>query len=82
MFGVTVYSALRKLLPLPDGQPLAVIGAGGLGLMAIQAAKALGAPPIVAIDVSSEKRDVARWLGAAAVIDPGAADVMYNRSSN
>ncbi len=71
--GGTGYSALRKQLPLPAGQPLAVIGAGGLGLMAIQTAKALGAPPVVAVDVAAEKRDVALRLGATAAIDPGAA---------
>ncbi len=76
--GVTVYSALRKLLPLAPDQPLVIIGAGGLGLMAIQAAKAMGAPPIIAVDVSSEKRDVARRLGATDVIDPGATGARQN----
>jgi D-arabinose 1-dehydrogenase-like Zn-dependent alcohol dehydrogenase len=70
--GLTVYSALRKLMPVADDQPLLIVGVGGLGLMAIQVAKAIGAPPIIAVDVSSEKRETAMQLGAAATIDPNA----------
>jgi D-arabinose 1-dehydrogenase-like Zn-dependent alcohol dehydrogenase len=68
--GITVYSALRKLMPAAGGQPLLVVGVGGLGLMAIQVAKAIGAPPVIAVDVSPAKRETARQLGAASTIDP------------
>jgi propanol-preferring alcohol dehydrogenase len=72
--GITVYSALKKILPLPAGQPAVIIGAGGLGLMAIQLCKAMRARPPIAVDVSPEKREAAQRLGAAAAVDPEAPD--------
>jgi D-arabinose 1-dehydrogenase-like Zn-dependent alcohol dehydrogenase len=76
--GLTVYSALRKLLPAAGNQPLLIVGAGGLGLMAIQVAKAVRAPPIIAIDVAADKRAAAMQLGAKAAIDPNAPDAKAN----
>jgi len=72
--GVTVYSALGKLAPLtPDDQVL-LVGAGGLGLMAIKIARALGNPTIIAADIDATKRAAALEAGAAHAIDPGAPD--------
>ncbi|MGN6742109.1 MAG: zinc-binding dehydrogenase, partial [Amnibacterium sp.] len=51
------------------GRPLAVYGAGGVGLAAVMGARVAGAEPIVAIDVDPAKLELARELGATHVID-------------
>lgn len=72
--GLTVYSALKKVLPVRSYEWLAVIGCGGLGLSAISIAKGLGVENVVAVDVDAAKLDAARAQGAAAVVDASAAD--------
>jgi Zn-dependent alcohol dehydrogenase len=49
---------------LRAGEDVVVIGAGGVGLNAIQGARIAGARRIVAVDLSAEKLDVARDFGA------------------
>jgi Zn-dependent alcohol dehydrogenase len=51
------------------GASVAVVGCGGVGLSALQAARIEGAAPIVAIDVAPEKLALARELGATHAID-------------
>jgi Zn-dependent alcohol dehydrogenase len=46
------------------GERVAVIGCGGVGLSAIMGAAAVGAAPIVAVDVSQDKLDAALSFGA------------------
>ena len=67
--GITVYSAIRKLTPLPPEEPVVVVGAGGLGLNAIAILRALGHANIVVVDVAAEKRQAALAAGAAKVVD-------------
>lgn len=68
--GLTAYSALRKAGPVSDGEPLMVIGAGGVGLAAIAIAKALhGTGPIVA-ETDEAKHEAARAAGADLVVNP------------
>jgi propanol-preferring alcohol dehydrogenase len=67
--GVTVYSAIRKVMPMPSDKPIVVIGAGGLGLAAIAVLKALGHRAIVSVDLSEEKRQAALAAGATKVVD-------------
>lgn len=67
--GITVYSAIQKVMPLPPDEPLVVVGAGGLGLNAIAILKALGHINIVVVDVSPEKRQAAMAAGAAKAVD-------------
>ncbi len=62
--GVTVYSAINKLMPLSPDEPIVVVGAGGLGLNAIAVLKALGHKRICVVDVSEEKLKAAREEGA------------------
>lgn len=63
--GLTPYHAIASSRGLlQPTSVLAVIGIGGLGHMAVQIAKAIGASTIVAFDVASEKLDLARDLGA------------------
>jgi len=62
--GVTVYSAINKLMPLPPDEPVVLIGAGGLGLQAIAVLRALGHRRICSVDVAQEKLDAATAAGA------------------
>ena len=52
---------------------MAVIGAGGVGLNAIQGAALAGAARIVAVDVSAEKLAAAREFGATDGVAAGPA---------
>ena len=63
--GVTTYRGLKNSRARP-GQFAAIIGAGGLGHIAIQYVKAVGLRPI-AVDVDPAKLDLARRLGAEMV---------------
>jgi D-arabinose 1-dehydrogenase-like Zn-dependent alcohol dehydrogenase len=67
--GLTTYSAVSKLTPIPRDEWVAVLGAGGLGLMAIGMLRALGHERIVAVDIDETKLGAARETGAAAVVD-------------
>ena len=73
--GITVYSAIRKAMPLPPDAPLLVIGAGGLGLSALAVLQALGHRNTIVVDVSAEKRAAALAAGASQVIDGNGEDV-------
>jgi alcohol dehydrogenase, propanol-preferring len=59
----TVWRALLTVGRLEEGDDVAVIGAGGLGLVACQIARAFGRE-VLAIDVSEEKLALAREAGA------------------
>jgi alcohol dehydrogenase/propanol-preferring alcohol dehydrogenase len=67
--GVTVYSAIRKAMPLSPQEAIVVVGAGGLGLNAIAVLKALKHQNIVVVDISAEKRDAALAEGATKAVD-------------
>ena len=60
--GVTSYRALRKA-QVAAGQRVAVFGVGGLGHLAVQIARAMGAE-VFALDVSDDKLAFAREMGA------------------
>ncbi|WP_135466124.1 alcohol dehydrogenase [Crenalkalicoccus roseus] len=62
--GVTVYSAVNKLMPMDPEEPIVLVGAGGLGLNAIAILKALGHRRICIVDVDQKKLDAAREEGA------------------
>jgi L-iditol 2-dehydrogenase len=55
---------------LRPGQSVLVMGAGAIGLLAVQVALALGASPVVACDVVPEKLTLAAALGAETVLLP------------
>jgi len=61
--GLTAYSALKKVGTLHEGDEVVIIGAGGVGMMAIQIAlSALGIDPIV-VDIDDSKLKSAADLG-------------------
>ncbi|MEJ2766707.1 alcohol dehydrogenase AdhP [Photobacterium sp. MCCC 1A19761] len=65
--GVTTYKSL-KVTGVKPGQWVAIVGAGGLGHLAIQYAAAMGMN-VIAIDTGAEKLALARELGATHTID-------------
>ena len=69
--GVTVYSAIAKLMPMEADEWIVVIGAGGLGLNAIAILKALGHRAICAVDYDQGKLDAAMAQGATATVLAG-----------
>lgn len=71
--GVTVYRALKQANVL-DGQRLAVFGIGGLGHVAVQIAREMGAE-ITAIDVSEEKLALAKAFGVAETLNAASKNV-------
>jgi D-arabinose 1-dehydrogenase-like Zn-dependent alcohol dehydrogenase len=72
--GVTAFGALKKVGPIIKDEPVVIIGAGGLGLMAIALHKAMGGKSVVMVDIDPVKREAAKKAGAAAVIDGKAPD--------
>lgn len=60
--GLTVYKGIKESEARP-GQWVAVCGVGGLGHLAVEYAKAMGLH-VAAIDVSADKLDLAKRLGA------------------
>jgi S-(hydroxymethyl)glutathione dehydrogenase/alcohol dehydrogenase len=59
---------LNELNPSVE-HSVVVLGLGGIGLSALMALKALGVKKIIAIDVSKDKLDLAKTLGASHVLD-------------
>ncbi len=73
--GITVYSAIRKLMPIVPDEPIVVVGAGGLGMNAIAVLRALKHRNIIVVDISDEKRQAAMTAGATKVVDGSGPDV-------
>jgi S-(hydroxymethyl)glutathione dehydrogenase / alcohol dehydrogenase len=71
---MTGVGAVVNTARVRPGQSVAVVGCGGVGLSAVQGARIAGASSIVAIDVVETKLDLARELGATAVVNAGADD--------
>jgi alcohol dehydrogenase, propanol-preferring len=73
---ITVLSAIKKIMPLEPEDPVLLIGAGGLGLSAIEMLKALGHKKIISADIAADKREDALKQGATAAIDSRAGDAV------
>ncbi|MFI2608302.1 zinc-binding alcohol dehydrogenase family protein [Kitasatospora sp. NPDC018619] len=69
--GATAYGALALAGRLRPGETVAVTAAaGGVGHLAVQLARELGAGRVVALASTPEKREFLRTLGAGTVLDP------------
>ena len=71
--GVTVYRALKQA-QISRGQRLAIFGIGGLGHLAVQIGRELGAE-IIAIDTADEKLHLAESLGAVMGLNAASTNV-------
>ncbi len=71
---VTGAGAVLNRAKVQPGQTVAVIGAGGIGQSAIQAARIAAAGRIVAIDANPDKEAVARRFGATDFVDASSTD--------
>lgn len=67
----TVYYALKERVRLREGDAVAVFGAGGLGLAALNVARAMGASKLYAVDIREDSLEAAARLGAEIINSSG-----------
>jgi S-(hydroxymethyl)glutathione dehydrogenase/alcohol dehydrogenase len=73
--GVTTgVGAVLNTARIEPGSTVAVFGAGGVGLAAIQGARIAGARKIIAVDMFEGKLAMARRLGATDTVDASSSD--------
>ena len=65
----TGYGAINNNAKLKIGESVLVLGAGGIGLNAIEGAHLSGAYPIIAVDLFPEKLEFAKKFGATHTVD-------------
>lgn len=70
----TAHGAVKNQASINPGESVAVIGTGGVGLSIIQLAKAFGATRIIAVDVTDEKLELAKRIGATDVVNASRSD--------
>jgi S-(hydroxymethyl)glutathione dehydrogenase / alcohol dehydrogenase len=73
---MTGTGAVLNTAKVPAGSTVAVWGAGGVGLSAIQGARIAGAGMIIAVDMVESKLAKARELGATHVVDASSGDAV------
>jgi Zn-dependent alcohol dehydrogenase len=73
---MTGSGAVARTAEVKAGQSVAVFGVGGVGLSAIAAAAAVGADPIIAVDLDPSKLDMAKAFGATHGIDASKTDAV------
>ncbi|MFI0793448.1 alcohol dehydrogenase catalytic domain-containing protein [Micromonospora rubida] len=61
---LTGIGAVRRTARVAPGDSVAVVGLGGVGLSVVSAARAAGAGPVLAVDVSPAKAELALAAGA------------------
>lgn len=66
--GLTAYGAIKNANLKPDDN-VVIVGTGGLGLMAIQLAKAVTGARIIAMDIDDKKLEVAKKEGADIIVN-------------
>ena len=71
---MTGMGAVLNTAKVPTGASVAVFGAGGVGLSAIQAARLAGASKVIAVDLLENKLAAARRMGATHTIDASSSD--------
>lgn len=66
---MTGAGAVLRSMQVRAGLPIAIVGAGTVGMAAIMAARIAGADPIIAVDLHDSRLDLARQLGATHAIN-------------
>ncbi|WP_143746859.1 zinc-binding dehydrogenase, partial [Caballeronia terrestris] len=79
LFGCAVLTGVGAVVNTAQvrvGASVAVIGLGGVGLAALIGAHAAGARQIIAVDLSDDKLEQARTLGATHTVNAGREDAL------
>lgn len=79
LFGCAVVTGVGAVVNTAKAEPgksVAVFGMGGVGLSAVMGARAIGAYPIVAVDMLESKLALARQVGASHTVSAGDADAV------
>ncbi|OLO38998.1 butanediol dehydrogenase [Alkalihalophilus pseudofirmus] len=71
---VAFYAVLES--KLKPGEPVAIFGAGPIGLLTLLSVKAAGATDIIVVDISEERLQKAKELGATSIIDGKRTDIV------
>lgn len=75
--GLTTFSAINKIdHAIYSQQPIVIVGAGGLGLMAIEILRAMGGHGAIVVDIDDTKLQAAKQAGALAVVNGKDADAV------
>lgn len=70
--GITAgVGSIFNVAKVKPGESVAIVGAGHLGLWAVQAARLAGASDVIVLEWHEGRRKLAEEFGADAVIDPG-----------
>ena len=72
---MTGIGAVTRRARVQPGASVLVIGAGGVGLSSIMAARAVGATTIIAVDIVDEKLELAKDLGATHTVNSKSENV-------
>lgn len=72
----TGLGAVFTIAQVQQGQSVAVLGVGHLGLWAVQAARLAGAGQIIAADINPDRLAVAEALGATDIVEAGHQEVV------
>jgi NADPH:quinone reductase len=74
--GLTAWHLYRTCGRVQEGESVVVVsGAGGMGSLAVQLGKHMGAGRVIATASSQDKRDFTLELGADAAVDPDSEDL-------
>jgi len=71
---LTGYGAVHNTARVAPGSRVVVYGCGGVGLNIVQGARLAGAGRIMAVDISDDKLELARRLGATNIVNARADD--------
>ncbi len=71
---MTGFGAVRNVARVQEGESVAVIGCGGVGLQVVAASALARAAPIVAVDRDPAKLEIARRRGATDLVDASAEE--------
>ena len=70
----TAYGAVRNQAELRMGESAAVFAVGGVGTNVVQIAAAVGASPLIAVDLDDDKLELARSFGATHTVNSSHED--------
>ncbi len=68
--GATGLGAVTTFVPVRFGESVVIVGAGPVGLSAVQGARIMGASPIICVEPIATRRALALQLGATMALDP------------